>query len=225
MASYIQRQDYGNWSCLPRNNRTNQPDGNGPALVPSRRNANSGGQEEIQTTEELLATELNKLSVQERAEAFNDVHCVGEELQETPDMIHQALADYETLVQNERNVFYEMALTQNRAYVDDPSFRLMFLRAKLYNVREAVRQMMNFLQHKATYFGIDKVAQEITLDDLNEEEKRILLSGFYHIQEERDQTGRIIMHWFGKKLGRRKAENVVRLSTFSWIGFSCIMSL
>ena len=38
---------------------------------------------EMKETEDLLASEMNKLSVQERSKALDDLHCVGEELKET----------------------------------------------------------------------------------------------------------------------------------------------
>lgn len=184
-----------------------------------RRNDNNERKDEMKQTEDLLASELNKLSVQERAKAFADVHCVGEELQETPEMIKKSLAEFEELVQRDRNPVYEKAMTQDCDYVRDPTFRLNFLRANLHNVGKSVRQMMKFLQHKATYFGNDKVARDITLDDLNEEDKRLLWSGLYHIQEDRDRNGRVIIHWFGNLLGRFRAENVVSLSSSSSVHY------
>lgn len=203
MASSSQ---YRKWSCVPRIGSQQQQHGT------NRRNDNHDRQDEMKQTEDLLASELNKLSVQERAKAFADVHCVGEELQETPEMITKSLAEFEELVQRDRNSVYEMAMTQNGAYVRDPTFRLNFLRANLHNVGKSVRQMMKFLQHKATYFGNDTVARDITLDDLNEEDKRLLWSGLYHIQEDKDRNGRVIIHWFGNLLGRFRAENVIRVT-------------
>ncbi|KAL3926317.1 MAG: hypothetical protein SGBAC_013525, partial [Bacillariaceae sp.] len=93
---------------------------------------------EINQTEAFLAAELKELSAQEREEAFDDVHCVGVEIQETPEIIQRSLADFEEAVQKQRNPVYDAAMNQNRAYVEDTTFRLKFLRAKLYNVREAV---------------------------------------------------------------------------------------
>ena len=103
-----------------------------------------------------------------------------------------------------------MATNQNRAYVEDPKFRLKFIRAKMYDASEAVRQMMSYLQHKATYFGKDKIARDISLDDLQEEDKKLLLSGVFHIQNERDRKGRVIIHMFGKMLSRCGPDTMVR---------------
>jgi hypothetical protein len=165
----------------------------------------------MKQTEDLLASQLSKLSVQERAKAFDDVHCVGEELQETPEMIEKSLAEFEKAVQKQRNDVYDMAWNQNRAYLEDTSFRLKFLRANLHNANKSVRQMMRFLRHKATYFGVDKVTRDITLADLSDDDLQVLGSGFVHLQEERDQTGRIIMHLLNTPISRLRVENVVSL--------------
>ncbi|CAJ1936696.1 unnamed protein product [Cylindrotheca closterium] len=177
----------------------------------------------MKETEELLASEMSQLSVQERSKAMDDLHCVGVELQETTEMIQKSLAEFEEAVQKERNPIYKMAINQNRAYEEDPTFRLRFLRAKLYNVREAVRTMISFLEYKAKYFGDDKVARDITLDDLSEEDKQLMLSGLFHIQDGRDRNGRLIVHFFGKLLSRCKADNLIRIGYY--IMYSILSSI
>jgi hypothetical protein len=166
---------------------------------------------EMKGTEDFLAAELNTLSLQERSKALDDVHCVGEELQENPEMIKQSLAAFDEEVKAERNPIYELAASQNRAYVEDPGFRLKFLRAKLHDVKQSVRQMMNFLQYKATYFGEDKLARDITLSDLNQDDIDLMLSGLFHVQDGRDRSGRVIIYMFTHMLGRCKTETLVRV--------------
>ena len=148
----------------------------------------------MKQAEDLLAKEMTKLSVQERAAAFDDVHCVGEEHQETPEMVQKALADFEQAVQKENHPIYEFAVNQDRSFVEDPTFRLKFLRANFFDIEKSVRQMMDFLFYKAKYFGQDKVAREITVSDLTEDDLRVMLSGLYHIQEGRDRMGRVIVY-------------------------------
>lgn len=160
-------------------------------------------------TEDFLASEMQRLSVMERSKALDDLHCVGEDLKETPEMAKESLAQFDQVVQDEKNPYYEMAAAQNRAYVEDPTFRLKFLRANLHNVHRSVRQMYNFLRYKGTYFGNDKIARDITLDDLDEEDKKLMLSGLFHVQDGRDQTGRVVVYLLNTFLGKCKAENVV----------------
>ncbi|CAJ1969898.1 unnamed protein product [Cylindrotheca closterium] len=181
-----------------------------------RKNSDHTSKLEMKQTEDLLASEMNRLSMQERANAFADVHCVGEDIQETPEMVQRSLEEFENTVQKERNPVYEMAVNQNRAYVEDPKFRLKFLRAKLYDARKSVRQMMSFLEQKAKYFGNDKVAREIDLSDLSKEDMELMLSGLYHIQEGRDRMGRVIVHFFGKNLSTCKADDLIRALYYIW---------
>ena len=71
---------------------------------------------------------------------------------------------------------------------------MKFLRANLYDARQSVYQMMNFLQQKEVYFGEDKVAHDITPSDLNGEEIEMMRSGFFQIQEGRHRNGRVIIY-------------------------------
>ncbi|CAJ1937614.1 unnamed protein product [Cylindrotheca closterium] len=149
---------------------------------------------EMKETEEFLAAEMNKLSAQERAKVLDDLHCVGEELQETPEMIQQSLSEFDYLVQNCDDRIYSIAVNQNRAYVEDSEFRLKFLRANMYDTRKSVHQMMSFLNQKALYFGEDKVAHDIAASDLNEDEVELMRSGFFQIQDGRDRNGRVMVY-------------------------------
>lgn len=193
------------FSCSDCNVLPNDSDG-----VPSRVGGGNGSGEIMKQTDHFLASEMNKLSVEERSNALNDLHCVGEELKETPEMVEQALVEFEQVVQEEKTNVYEMAIQQNQSFVQEPSFRLTFLRSNLYDVRQSVRKMMNLLRYKALYFGNDKIGRDITLDDLNEDDMELMLSGLYHIQEGRDRTGRIVVYLFSHLMGHCRADTVVR---------------
>mmetsp|Transcript_1716 Transcript_1716/g.3728 ORF Transcript_1716/g.3728 Transcript_1716/m.3728 type:complete len:510 (-) Transcript_1716:43-1572(-) len=204
MASSLHKNPFENRSCFPHCGSNGEHE------------ISNHNEPEMKQTTALLASEMSRLTVQERADAFDDVHCVGEELEETPEMIQKSLADFEDAVQKERNPFYEMAMNQNRAYVEDPIFRLKFLRAKLYDVGKSVRQMMSFLEHKAKCFGSDKVARELDLSDFSKEDIEMMVSGLYHIQEGRDRMGRLIVHFFGKNLGKCKVDVLKRALYYIW---------
>mmetsp|Transcript_31404 Transcript_31404/g.75726 ORF Transcript_31404/g.75726 Transcript_31404/m.75726 type:complete len:528 (+) Transcript_31404:81-1664(+) len=186
-------------SCRGCNDSPNSSDGESSF---TKRNQDERQQEMMKPTEDLLSSELNKLSLQERSKALEDLHCVGEELEETPDMILQSLEEFDQVVKAGIYPMYNQAISQNRAYVEDSSFRLMFLRANAYDAQKSVRQMVNHLHQKAQYFGEDKIARDIRLDDLNAEDIQVLLSGFLHVQGERDRTGRGILCTFSHLLGR-----------------------
>ncbi|CAJ1965947.1 unnamed protein product [Cylindrotheca closterium] len=178
--------------------------------------------EEMKETQDLLASGLSKLTVQERTEALYDVHCVGEELKEDPEIIQKALSDFDKAIQQEHNPTYEIASNQNKAYVQDPTFRLRFLRANSFNVGQSLGQMMKFLQYKAAYFGAETIAREITLDDLTTEDMKLMLSGLYHIQDGKDRMGRLVIYMFSNMLCSSTVESLVRVSFYVW--FNIILS-
>ena len=64
--------------------------------------------------------------------------------------------------------------------------------------------MLEFLRFKATYFGEEKLTREITFEDLNDDDKEVLLSGLHHIQEGADRMGRKILHFFNVHMGKGK---------------------
>ena len=170
--------------------------------------------DEMKPLEDFLASEMTKLSVQDRSKALDDVHCVGDELDETSEMIEKSLAEFGEVLQRKNNSIYEMAANQNREYVENPVFRLKFLRANLHDVDKSVHQMLDFLRYKAKYFGNEKVARDITLDDLNAEDKKLMLSGLHHIQEGRDRRGRVVLYFFNRYMGVGTIDTHVRLPRF-----------
>ncbi|CAJ1943655.1 unnamed protein product [Cylindrotheca closterium] len=167
-------------------------------------------------TEQILVSALNSLTVQERTEALHDIHCVGKELRETTEIVKKNLAEFDQAVRRERNPVYEMAVDQNRAYVENRSFRLRFLRAEMHNIGKAVDNMMNFLRNKLLHFGEDKVSRDICLSDLSEEEVGLLLSGIFHIQNDRDPMGRVIVYITGgtEMLEKCRPETLIRVAYY-----------
>mmetsp|Transcript_35768 Transcript_35768/g.86530 ORF Transcript_35768/g.86530 Transcript_35768/m.86530 type:complete len:483 (+) Transcript_35768:75-1523(+) len=218
MASSPEGCGFGNCARLPCSDSTSYWEGRTPEMTQEQRQTH-----EMKDTEDLLASELDKLSMKERSEAYDDVHCVGEELKETPGMIQKSLLEFDEAVRQERNAFYELALNQNRAFVEDPSFRLKFLRANMHNVGKSVRHMMKFLKYKAQYFGQDKLARDITLADLNEEDMELMLSGLFHIQEGRDRMGRVVFYMLSGMMGRFRPEAMFRIPYY--IHYNLLASL
>lgn len=212
MATRVQYQQDG--SCLSAVN-CNCVGGSDTKMTNlSVRNQNQT-REEMKETEGVLASEMSKLTIQERTKAMDDLHCVGEDLEETPGMMERSLQMFGTaLQQHEHDAFYDMARRQNRAYVEDPSFRIRFIRANYHDVDKAVSQMLLFLQTKAKYFGTECIGRDITFKDLSEDDRELLMSGAYHVQAERDQNGRTVVYALSKMIGRSKGESLCRVVYF-----------
>ena len=61
---------------------------------------------------------------------------------------------------------FEQAQRMNQRYTDNPEFRLMFLRADNFEIENAALRIVRHFESKLELFGPDKLARDITLDDL-----------------------------------------------------------
>lgn len=167
---------------------------------------------ELKDTEEFLAEEMNKLSFHERNKAHEDVHCVGEELKEDPNLVEQSQLEFqqELDVIRPKTPIYQTAEEIDADYVNDPKFRLKFIRANVYDAKKAVHQMIKFLQYKEKYFGRDKLCREIDLSDLTEEDREYMKTGVFVVSKHRDRSGRAIVQVLNTNLARGMAPTVVR---------------
>lgn len=168
----------------------------------------------MKETEDMLASELNKLTIQERTQAQEDLHCVGTDLEETPEMIEQSLAEFDQVLRQQHDPTFQMVTKNHGAYVENSSFRLKFLRSNMHDVGKAVSQMLRFLRNKLKYFGNDCVGRDITFDDLNADDREMLLCGIYHIQKDRDQNGRLILYLCPELLGSARVETFCRIAYY-----------
>lgn len=185
-----------------------------------RRSSNSNrltSTSEMKDTEAFLASEMNALSFQERNKAQEDVHCVGQELEEDDATVATKLQEFqvEVEIQKPKSPVYQFAERTNAQFVSNRTFRLKFLRANLYDVRKSVNQMMKFLQLKEQYFGRDKLCREIELSDLTDEDRAYMRKGAFHIPDQRDSFGRAIVQMMNSKIGLGTAVNVVSGTTIT----------
>eukprot|EP00980_Cylindrotheca_fusiformis_P013414 scaffold3419_cov84-Cylindrotheca_fusiformis.AAC.4 len=178
--------------------------------------------EEMKETEALLAGEMSKLSVEEMSKALDDVHCVGQAVFESPELIQRALFAFGEEARVQLNPVYEIALEQNRNYLEGEAFRLRFLRCNMFKIKSAVSQMMKFLQYKAKYFGISKLGRDIFLSDLTNEDRDLLQSGFFHVQQCKDRCGRNVVWFFSGFVGRWTKDVMIR--TYYFLNFNILSS-
>ena len=155
-------------------------------------------------TEALLAKELNQLTFDERNDVLDDMHgvaaCIGDE--EDPSLVTQSLLQFDIELNKlcssssasvKKAEAYKLAMDQNPNYVQNEDFRLMFLRAKDFDVIPAVELMLKFLNMKKNLFGVDKVAQHIAIDDLGDDALSTLKAGYATILPGRDTSGRHVI--------------------------------
>ena len=161
----------------------------------NERSGNSvvAGSQSFQEAENLVVRELNTLSFHEQKRATEDIHCVPDEDEEKPQVVEICLTQMEEEIQRNKTYVYEMAEKQCKEFVTDRDFRLMFLRAEFFNVKAATRRFMKFLQQKLIYFGQEKLTKDIEWSDLNQEDRDVLESGFWHLQHQRDRSNRPVI--------------------------------
>lgn len=178
--------------------------------IPRHQARNESDKKHLKPAEDFLAAEMNKLSFQEISKALDDVHCVGEDIHEDEDMIRRSLAEFDQQAKARRNRYFELAMTQDKAYIEDEDFCLKFLRANFFDVNRSVGQMMSFLQYKARYFGEDKLGRDIALSDLSQEDVDLMRSGILHQQKGRDRSGRVVLYILNHLVGLIKEDTMVR---------------
>lgn len=116
-------------------------------------------------------------------------------------------------------VAYDIAEQRDRAYVTDPKFRLMFLRATLYHPRKAAARLVAFLEGKLKYFGEEALTRQIRLSDLDPDDQACLRAGILQVLPCRDRSNRpIIMDLgFAYYAWCKSPVNMVRTSIFLWL--------
>ena len=117
--------------------------------------------------EALVARSMSASSKTELEQAYYDVHGITDEVVETRALIEDCLATLDTEIQslNDKQA-YLRAEGMNSDYVKNRDFRLMFLRADRFNTKRAALRLIRHFQLKLELFGADKLAVDITQDDL-----------------------------------------------------------
>ena len=191
-------------------------------------------------TDQVLADAMNQLSMKEREEVYEDLHGISsnsiEELEtNNPQYVEECLEKLEQVlcsIQNndaatvttttttttasdeKRSHAYEQAKQQNAEYVTNRKFRLQFLRADSYNVQHAAIRLLAYFEAKLELFGVDKLARDITQEDLSSDDMSLLESGYVQVLNQRDRGGRpifFVTNWVAKKnVNFRCLENKLR---------------
>ena len=160
-----------------------------------------------------LAREMGQLSVQERAEALNDLHGVARTntLNKSLDSSNENCSNHDisSVDAGESKILeqldieldrlpekpaYNQALLQNASYVKDVKLRLMMIRATNYQPDGAAQLFERFLAKKLELFTVKKLTKNITIEDLmrDENDRRVLESGLFQVLSSPDMAGRTV---------------------------------
>jgi hypothetical protein len=105
---------------------------------------------------------------------------------------------------------YLMAESISPAFVQNEKFRRLFLRSMRFDVQKTTLRLYAHFQKKLELFGLDKLCEKITLDDLSENDMRTLKNGQTQLLPDRDCSGRAIFFQAHSHMIFREHENVVR---------------
>lgn len=146
-------------------------------------------------TEALFAAELARLSMQERDEMLQDIHGVSDVQKEDPAFVQRCFDDLDeamALIPVMDKLAYLQAKDLDESYTCNEDFLLMFLRANSFNIKSSASRIVSFFETKLTLFGPERLAKDITYDDLDEDDMQCLESGYAQILSGRDRAGRAI---------------------------------
>jgi hypothetical protein len=164
----------------------------------------------------LLAKELNSMTFKERELVYEEIHGVDERTKEDLEFVNERLEALEKELQRiSKKMAYDQAEQISKGYVNERSFRLMFLRSKYFDARKAAVSLVHFMEEKLKYFGIGALARPLYLSDLDRDDLALLKSGSNQLLPARDRAGRAIFGDFNliNNTTFRRPENVVRDST------------
>ncbi|KAL3941128.1 MAG: hypothetical protein SGBAC_004467 [Bacillariaceae sp.] len=165
--------------------------------TPADSSYSSNSNDANRTKEEIdsfLAQSMTSLSFNEREAAYEELHGIANANPETQERISMWLSRFETYLNTiKTGSAYEIAEAMDRSYVTAPKFRMIFLRADRYDVEKAAHRMLKFMEIKKDLFGVGKLVQNITLQDLDEDDIACLRNGSVQIAPVPDIAGRQVL--------------------------------
>ena len=156
----------------------------------------------------MLCHSMSNLSAEEREKSIYDIYGLNSATEDVDDIKSQ-LKRLDRVIHNiTPKASYELAYSTNAEYVR--SLRIMFLRAERYNVKKAANRMIGFFERKENLFGAEKLTKDISLNDLDDDDKIALGSGFIQVLPEKDRAGRAVLLLVPAMKQYRDTLNLVR---------------
>ena len=180
---------------------------------------NDGSNQAVEEPMSLIARALNALSVDQRSAAYEDLHGVADEIEETPQLIQSKLLELDqALATIQEKSAFDRAMARSPEYVR--SERLKFLRCENFDAPKAAKRMASFFETKLELWGDETLHRRITLNDFNEDDLATLKSGVMQICSSRDSTGRAIMVYFFRESHSHYKESKNMFRVF-WYEMMC----
>ncbi|KAL3935044.1 MAG: hypothetical protein SGBAC_009356 [Bacillariaceae sp.] len=162
-------------------------------LFPQERQAN-GGDLDRDDVEALLVQGIQRLTFDELQREQEELHGVSPELQEDAAVIDGLCNSMkENANRIKRGTAYESAEARNPSYVMQRDFETLFLRANRYDPKAAAEQIIKFFSMKLQLFGSERLVQDITLQDMGEDDMETVMCGSIQVGRCLDRSGRVIL--------------------------------
>eukprot|EP00980_Cylindrotheca_fusiformis_P026058 scaffold15301_cov142-Cylindrotheca_fusiformis.AAC.7 len=141
-----------------------------------------------------LSASMGKLSLKDRETALEEVHGIVKNDREDVAFLQSKLqAMEECLSSIKRGTVYEKAEAIDPYFVSSREIRLLFLRGNRYDPQAGAEQLIKHFDRKFSLFGSEKLTRNITLYDLDDNDRMCLESGFCQILPQKDVAGRAIL--------------------------------
>ena len=170
--------------------------------------------------DKVLAKEFSKLSVLERSKTYEDIHGVKDCVEETPIFLQNSLRELdEALARITPKRAYEMAEQQNKDYVTDANFRIMFLRAESFHPGKAATRLVGYFEGILRFFGESRLTKRIQYSDLDSDDQTCVKAGHMQPLPTRDRSGRVVFADVDsfKDQSYKTANNKLKACIYMWV--------
>lgn len=162
------------------------------------KSATDGAKSEVRLDDneldKLIVQGMNSLSFNELQKEQEELHGVSAEKAEKPADVTNMLTDVQNhLQQIKAGTPYEDAERLNQDFVQNRDFQMHCLRANEYDPKAAAEQIIRHFEMKASLFSKDKLARDILLSDLDDDDVACLMRGSYQVSAFKDRSNRKIL--------------------------------
>ena len=156
-------------------------------------NLNSNSEDGYKSLETFLADHFSHLSLEEREHAKEGIYGTEDVIDETPSFLRDKLSQLqEELAKIDPKPAYDLAIDQNREYVESRGLRLKFLRADNFDAKKGATRLVCFMENMLELFGQEVLGRPLAYSDLDNEGHKALRSGELQLLPSRDRSGRIV---------------------------------
>jgi len=164
--------------------------------------------------------EIEELSPEERQRVYDDIYgrLAESKIDDTPELEDRSLHELDRCIQDiegEERACYDRAVELCPEYVHDRAFRILFLRADLFDAKCAANRMVKYWSEKFKLWGEERAyrANPITINDFDETDLIALEKGGVRSLPSKDKSKRRLIIIDKTRFDQRQShrESMLRL--------------